>query len=63
MLGVKQGDIKYHFSSLWYDSKDKGIHAFPKCICPKVNVIVRLEFELDYYDFAVRRFNQKVFNQ
>ena len=26
-------------------------------ICPKVNVIARLEYELAYYDSAVRRFN------
>ena len=30
---------------------------FPKGICPKVNVIARLEFELAYYDSAVYRFN------
>ena len=29
----------------------------PKSICPKVNVIVRLEYELGYYDSAVHRFN------
>ena len=27
---------------------DKSVHAFFECICPKVNVIVRLEFELAY---------------
>ena len=26
-------------------------------ICPKVNVIARLEYELAYYDSAVHRFN------
>ena len=26
-------------------------------ICPKVNVIARLEFELTYYDSEVHRFN------
>ena len=26
-------------------------------ICPKVNVIARLEYELAYYDFEVHRFN------
>ena len=36
---------------------DKGVHTFPKDICPKVNVIARLEFELAYYDFAVHHFN------
>ena len=24
----------------------KGVHAFPKGICPKVNIIAHLEFEL-----------------
>ena len=35
-----------------------GVHTFPKGICPKENVISRLEFELAYFDFAVHRFNQ-----
>ena len=35
----------------------RGVHTFPKGICPKVNVIVRLEYKLTYYDSAVRRFN------
>ena len=33
------------------------INIFPKGICPEVNVIARLEYELAYYDFAVHRFN------
>ena len=37
--------------------EDKGIHTFPNGICPKVNVIARLEFELTYYDSAVHRYN------
>ena len=37
--------------------EDKGVHAFPKGICPKMNIIVRLEYELTYYDSAVHRFN------
>ena len=36
---------------------DKGVHTFPKGICPKVNVIARLEYELAYYDSVVHRFN------
>ena len=28
-----------------------------KSICPKVNVITQQEFELTFYDSAVRRFN------
>ena len=33
------------------------VHAFPKGICPKVNVIAQLEYELAYYDSAVHLFN------
>ena len=29
--------------------------TYPKCISPKVNVIVRLRFELAYYDIAVQQ--------
>ena len=31
-----------------------GIHTFAKSICPKVNVMVQLEFELAYYNVAVQ---------
>ena len=45
---------------LWYylnDSwEDKEFHTLPKGICPKVNVIARLEFVLNYTS-AVHRFN------
>ena len=45
---------------LWYfltnSFEDKGVHTFPKGICPKVNVIARLEYELAYYDSVVHRF-------
>ena len=34
-----------------------GVDTFPRGICPKVNVLVRLEDELAYYDSAVLRFN------
>ena len=47
--------------NLWYYSthswEDKGAHTFPKCICPKINVIARLEYELACYDSAVQCFN------
>ena len=33
------------------------VYSFPKGICPKVNVIVRLEYELAYYDSAIHHFN------
>ena len=42
---------------LTYSWEDKGVHMFPKGICPKVNAIARLEYELAYYDSAVHRFN------
>ena len=32
-------------------------NTFPKGICPKVNVIARLEYELAYYDSVVHHFN------
>ena len=44
----------YYLTHSW---EDKGVHTFPKGICPKVNVIARLESELAYYDSAVHRYN------
>ena len=44
----------YYLTHGW---EDKGVHTFTKGICPKVNVIAWLEFELAYYDSAVQRFN------
>ena len=34
---------------------DKGVHAFPKGIRLKVNIIAQLEFELTPYDVAVQQ--------
>ena len=45
---------QYYLTHSW---EDKGVHTFPKDICPKVNVIAWLEYELSYYDSAVHRFN------
>ena len=42
------------FNHSW---EDKWVHIFPKGICPKVNLIGRLEYELAYYGSAVQRFN------
>ena len=42
---------------LTHSWEDKRVHTFPKGICPKVNVIARLEYELAYYDSVVHRFN------
>ena len=33
------------------------VHTFPKGICPKGDVLARLERELAYYDFVIQRFN------
>ena len=35
----------YYLTHSW---EDKGVHTFPKGICPKVNVIARLEYKLAY---------------
>ena len=40
-----------------YSWKDKGVYSSLKGICPKVNVIARLDIELPYYDSAIHRFN------
>ena len=42
----------YYLTHSW---EVKEVHAFPKGIRLKVNVIVRTEFELAYYDFVVQR--------
>ena len=42
---------------LTHSWEDKGVYIVPKSICPKVNVIVRLEFELTYYNPTVHHFN------
>ena len=43
----------YYLTHIW---EDKGVHTFPKGICPKVNVIARLKYELAYFDSADHRF-------
>ena len=45
---------QFYLTHSW---EDKGVHTFPKGICLKVNIIVRLENELAYYDSAVHHFN------
>ena len=37
--------------------EEEWFHTFLKCICLKVNVIARLEFEFAYYMSKVWRFN------
>ena len=43
--------------SLIHNCWDKRVHTFNKGISPKVKIITRLEFELAYYDVAVRHVN------
>ena len=38
---------------LTHNWEDKGVHTVSKGICPKVNVIARLEYELTYYDLTI----------
>ena len=45
---------RYYLTHTW---EDKGVHTFPKSICPKVNIIERLEYVLAYYDSAVHCLN------
>ena len=52
---ILEGQQWYYLTHSW---ENKGFHTFPDGICPKVNVIVRLKFELAYYNSAVQRFNQ-----
>ena len=46
-----EGQQWYYLTHRW---ENKGVHTFTKGICPKMNVIARLEFELAYYDSAVQ---------
>ena len=59
--GLLNAKAILHEEQLWYNLthswEDKGVHTFTKGICPKVNVIARLEYELAYNDSAVHRFN------
>ena len=59
--GVFKAKVILLEEQLWYylthSWEDKEFHTFPKGICPKVNVIAQLEYELAYYNFAVHRFN------
>ena len=43
----------YYLTHSW---EDGGSHTFPKGICRKINVIVRLVYELAYYDSTVQCF-------
>ena len=53
-IPVFLGQQWYYLTHRW---KDKGAHTFPNGICLKVDVLVRLECKLAYYDSSVQRFN------
>ena len=38
--------------NLTHSWEGKGVHTFPKGICPKMNVITRREYKLAYYNSA-----------
>ena len=77
MLSVKQGDIKYHFLSLWLNPdlsgywptlypwdqwlEDKGVVTFPTVIWPKWKIKARPELELSYYDIKAQDVSQYLF--
>ena len=44
----------YYLTHSWMD---KRVHAFSDGICPKVNIIVGLEFALAYFKAAIHRIN------
>ena len=44
----------YYLTHSW---EYKKVHAFPRDISPRVNVIARLEFELIYLKTTVQNFN------
>ena len=54
LMSVLEEQKWYFLTQSW---EDKGVPTFSKGICPKMNVIARLEYELAYYDSAVHRFN------
>ena len=49
-LMPKPSFLKNRSGTIW---EDKGVHTFLKGICPKVNVIAQLEFELSNYNSVV----------
>ena len=52
---------------LWYyltnSYEYKVVHAFPKSINPKANIIERREFELASFDSTIQHFNHNPFQE
>ena len=57
LLSGKRWSVCISKSQRTFSWEDKGVHTFPRGICPKVNVIALLEYELAYCESAVNRFN------
>ena len=53
MAQIRLGTTETH------SCRDKGVHAFLKGISPKVNGIMKLEFELVYNNIAVQHVRHK----
>ena len=51
---LQEERLWYYLTHSW---EDKEVHTFLKDICPKVNVIERVETELAYYDPSIHSFN------
>ena len=62
LFNVKTMFVEWHRWNYWtHSGGNKGVHAFPKSINPKVNVIAKLKFELAYIDTAVEHFSYDTF--
>ena len=44
----------YYLTAYWWRG-NKGVHIFPQIINPKVNIIVGVDLELEYYLAAVQQ--------
>ena len=47
-------NVRQQLTHCW---RDKGVLAFPKSTSLKLNIIARLEFQLDYFEAAVQHFS------
>ena len=46
--------VEHQWCFLTHSKEDKGVHTFPKNISLKVNIIVRLKYELAYIEMVVQ---------
>ena len=52
--------VEQQWCYLTHSWEDKGVHTFSKDICPKVIIILRLDFKPAYYDSRVQHFNHYI---